>query len=227
MDKEDSFNSESEFDYEKSYDETFNQTFFNSTSDEQTKPQFIRISIYTPIIYFSVLIAILISFSIFYRRRKFNKLTRTKSIFPENLSKELYIQLKNSQPKPNEKVLKAALIRRGSEAFKRMFKIKESEVYINTLYQKGAIGDECFESFGIDQKLNELEFKEIAIEAETIKKGWGQVFFQVCQEVTFNEALRRRLNVLDNRKEDLLTEWGIAGDIAEEKILKQKNGKKQ
>lgn len=184
----------------------FNNTAFNATS-QATK---VRISVYTPVIYMSVLLLLLVIFSIVYRRRKLNELRSMPSLFRENRAKEMYLQLKNQKdPKVNEKLLKTALIRRGAEAIKRMLKLKECEVYINLLYLKGLVGDEDHERLKIEKKVEEVELRELAMEAETYKKGWSQSFFAVCQEAALNEALRRRLNSEDDRIDELKNEWSV------------------
>ncbi|ODV82754.1 hypothetical protein CANARDRAFT_10281 [[Candida] arabinofermentans NRRL YB-2248] len=166
------------------------------------------ISIYTPIIYVAILLTTLIVFSISHRKKKFKKLTTLAPIFSESYPKEIYLELKyQTDPKVNEKVLKAALIRRGAESLRRMIKLKETEPFVNALYQKGSIGDEVFERYKIQAKLQELEMQELAMEAEGIKKGWAQTFFPVCQEVTINEALRRRLNATEERGKILSMQW--------------------
>ncbi|KAH3670658.1 hypothetical protein OGAPHI_001173 [Ogataea philodendri] len=162
------------------------------------------VSVYIPILYVAVLLTTLVLFSIAHRRKKLDKLVSMRPIFAENYQKEMYLQLKNAtEPKVNDKVLKAALIRRGAEAIRRMIKLKEIQQYVKVLYQKGSIGDDVYESFNLQSKLQELELNELAAEAESYKKGWAQTFFPVCQEVTINEALRRRLNSLDPIKETL------------------------
>ncbi|KAG7845323.1 hypothetical protein KL939_003895 [Ogataea angusta] len=88
-----------------------------------------------------------------------------------------------------------------------MIKLKEIQQYVNVLYQRGSIGDDVYESFKLQSKLQELELNELAMEAESFKKGWAQTFFPVCQEVTINEALRRRLNSLEPMKESLDHQW--------------------
>ncbi|VEU23943.1 DEKNAAC105193 [Brettanomyces naardenensis] len=176
---------------------------FDSTTSTSS-----NISVYTPIAYISVLFITFVVFSILYRRRKLNKLRSMKPVFHENKAKEMYLQLRDqTDPKVNDKVLKAALIRRGSEAIRRMFKLKECESYMNILYMKGYIGDEDHERFKIEKKLQDLELSELAAEAESYKKGWAQTFFPVCQEATMNEALRRRLKSVEERRKMRSLQW--------------------
>ncbi|ESX02863.1 hypothetical protein KL918_002362 [Ogataea parapolymorpha] len=177
-------------------------------SEESGTPAPSSISIYIPIVYVVVLLTTLVLFSVAHRRKKLSKLVSMKPIFKDNYQREMYLQLKNqTEPKVNDKVLKAALIRRGAEAIRRMIKLKEIQQYVNVLYQRGSIGDDVYESFKLQSKLQELELNELAMEAESFKKGWAQTFFPVCQEVTINEALRRRLSSLEPMKESLDHQW--------------------
>ncbi|KAG7827602.1 hypothetical protein KL920_004365 [Ogataea angusta] len=183
-------------------------TLSPSMSEETGSPASSSISIYIPIVYVVVLLTTLVLFSVAHRRKKLSKLVSMKPIFKDNYQREMYLQLKNqTEPKVNDKVLKAALIRRGAEAIRRMIKLKEIQQYVNVLYQRGSIGDDVYESFKLQSKLQELELNELAMEAESFKKGWAQTFFPVCQEVTINEALRRRLNSLEPMKESLDHQW--------------------
>lgn len=207
------------------------QEFFNSSSSfngssehessSSEEKVFIKVPVYVPLAYFSLLMLIFLVFTGVYRKRKVTqKISHITSLFDENYPKELYLELKElDEPKANNKVLKAALIRRGSEVFKKMLKLKEIEPYITVLYQKGSIGDGCYDSYKTEKKLNELELNELAVEAEGLKKGWAQLFFGICQEVTMNEALRRRLDAIEERKGDILKEWGILASEIEQKLL--------
>mmetsp|Transcript_9318 Transcript_9318/g.11617 ORF Transcript_9318/g.11617 Transcript_9318/m.11617 type:complete len:263 (+) Transcript_9318:56-844(+) len=183
--------------------------------EQETTQEQIKISIYTPLIYVGVLLTCFIAFSIIYRRKKLNKLTKVEPIFSDNHTLNLYLFLKQqynnpdatAETKPHTKVMKAALLRRGVEAIRRSLKLKENEPIFNKLYQDGLIGDDVFKNFQIQAKFQEIELKEIVQECETYKKGWVQQFFPVAQEICFNEALRRRLNSMDERSKSLSDLW--------------------
>lgn len=142
-------------------------------------------------------------------------LSKIEPIFPENHTHSLYLFLKQQytnpdatkESKPHEKVMKAALLRRGVEAIRRSLKLKEIEPSFNRLYQEGLIGDEMFKNFQFQAKFQEMDLKEIVQECETYKKGWVNQFFPVAQEICFNEALRRRLASMDERSKTLSVQW--------------------
>lgn len=183
--------------------------------DEETAERVIKVSIFTPLIYVGVLMSCFIAFSVIYRKKKLQKLTTIEPIFPENHTLSLYQFLKlqyvnpdvAKENKPHERVMKAALLRRGVEAIRRSLKLKEVEPVFNKLYQDGLIGDDVFKNFQFQAQFQELEIKEIVQECETYKKGWVQQFFPVAQEICFNEALRRRLAAMDERSKTLSIQW--------------------
>lgn len=178
-------------------------------AEEEPVIEISKISVFTPLIYVTVVITALVIFSINYRKNKLNALYQRKPFFPRNLQKDLYFQLRDSDPKPNDKVLKAALLRRGAESIRRTIKLKEVQPYITALYQKGSIGDDLWERYQTATKLEELEVQEIVMETEKYKKGWVPKFVPLLQEICFNEALRRRYNAIEDRKLNLLEQWGI------------------
>lgn len=206
--------------------------------DEETAQEQIKISVVTPLIYVAVLLGAFVAFSIFYRRNKIQQLAEIEPIFKDNHPASLYafLKLQFADPdlpkdqKPHEKVMKAALLRRGVEAIRRSLKLKENETIFNRLYQEGLIGDDVFRQFEFQAKFQEIEIKQIVQECEQYKKGWAQLFFPVAQEICFNEALRRRLNALTERGETLAAVWGYQVDRIEkaaEKNAEVNDGKKK
>lgn len=203
--------------------------------EQETTQEQIKISIYTPIIYVGVMLTCFIAFSIIYRRKKLNRLTKIEPIFSENHTLNLYQFLKHqynnpeatAETKPHLKVMKAALLRRGVEAIRRSLKLKENEPIFNKLYQEGLIGDDVFKNFEFQAKFQEMELKEIVQECETYKKGWVQQFFPVAQEICFNEALRRRLNAMDDRSKSLSNLWEYYVEKSEEGLPETAEEKKE
>ncbi|KAI5965845.1 sec66 [Candida pseudojiufengensis] len=179
------------------------------------EPEVIKISVFTPLIYVGVVLSLFIIFSMTYRKRRVNQFKQIEPIFKENYNSSIYQQLKSQytdpnlskDQKPHEKVMKAALLRRAVEAIRRSMKLKENEAIFNKLYQNGLIGDDMYKQYEFQIKFQELELKEIVAETEQYKKNWSQTFFPLAQEICFNEALRRRINAIDDRALDLSTLW--------------------
>ncbi|KAH3681610.1 hypothetical protein WICPIJ_007426 [Wickerhamomyces pijperi] len=184
----------------------------NSTAEEPIIEAVVsKISVFTPLIYLAILITALVVFSNVYRSRQLKEFTQRKPFFGENLPRKIYLQLleTSEDEKVNEKVLKAALLRRGAESIRRTLKLKEVTPFVTALYQKGSIGDEVWQRFQTAQKLEELEIQEIVRETEKYKKGWVQKFVPLLQEICFNEALRRRYGAIKMRNLTLLKKWEI------------------
>ncbi|WLF80555.1 Translocation protein S66 [Lodderomyces elongisporus] len=185
-------------------------------------PEPVKISVFTPLIYVGLLLTIFAVFSIYYRKRRVEKFKEVKPIFKENYNALVYQQLKSQyndkdtpkEKRPHEKLLKAALLRRAVEAIRRSMKLKENEPVFNKLYQNGLIGDDLFKQLEFEMKFQEIELKEIVVECESYKKGWAQTFFPLAQEICFNEALRRRLNAMEARSDDLAALWDYKADIS-------------
>lgn len=190
------------------------------------EPEIVKISVFTPLIYVGVVLSIFITFSIIYRKRRLQSLTKVEPLFKENYTAVLYQHLKDQytnkdlpkDQRPHEKVMKAALLRRAVEAIRRSMKLKENEPVFNKLYQNGLIGDDIFKQYQIQIKFQELELKDIVTECETYKKGWVQTFFPLAQEICFNEALRRRLKALDDRAETFSQLWETYADKSEKSL---------
>lgn len=190
------------------------------------EPEIVKISVFTPLIYVGVVLSIFITFSIIYRKKRLQSLTKVEPLFKENYTAVLYQQLKDQytnkdlpkDQRPHEKVMKAALLRRAVEAIRRSMKLKENEPVFNKLYQNGLIGDDIFKQYQIQIKFQELELKDIVAECETYKKGWVQTFFPLAQEICFNEALRRRLKALDDRAEKFSELWEVYADESEKSL---------
>lgn len=192
---------------------------------EAKTEQIIRISVLTPLIYVGVMLSAFIAFSVLYRRHRLRKMIGVEPIFGHNYPLELYIILKEKyynkllprDERPPEKVVKAALLRRAVEAIRRSLKLKENEPVFNKLYQDGLIGDDMFKQFDLQNKIQQLELKEIVDECQQFSKEWPGLFFPVAQEICYNEALRRRLNCMDQRSESLSELWNYYVEKSESK----------
>lgn len=191
-----------------------NSTFF----EEAEAPKPVKISVFTPLIYVAIILTTFVIFSKVYRQRSLKRLSRTKPFFPENAQKQIYLELKENDPKANDKVLKAALFRWASESIRRTLKLKECEPFMTKMYQAGSIGDDLWTRFTLAQKLEELEIQEIIQEVELIKANWSAKFFPLLQEITFNEAIKRRVLAIDLLKETQLEQWGVDLEAVQKKL---------
>ncbi|KAJ8145716.1 hypothetical protein OY671_001210 [Metschnikowia pulcherrima] len=199
-------------------------------AEEEKVEQVLRISVYTPLVYVGVMVTAFAIFSVLYRRHRLRKLIGVEPLFAHNHALDLYTAVKDkyydkSAPKderPPEKAVKAALLRRAVEAIRRSLKLKENEVVFNRLYQEGLIGDDVFQQFVLQNKVQQAELSDIVQESRQFSAQWPEAFFPVAQEICFNEALRRRLNAMDDRSESLLAMWNYYVDRADDAAKKIK-----
>ncbi|KAM9913424.1 hypothetical protein OXX69_001613 [Metschnikowia pulcherrima] len=197
-------------------------------AEEEKVEQVLRISVYTPLVYVGVMVTAFAIFSVLYRRHRLRKLIGVEPLFSHNHALDLYTAVKDkyydkSAPKderPPEKAVKAALLRRAVEAIRRSLKLKENEVVFNRLYQEGLIGDDVFQQFVLQNKVQQAELSDIVQESRQFSAQWPEAFFPVAQEICFNEALRRRLNAMDDRSESLLAMWNYYVDKADDAAKK-------
>lgn len=168
-----------------------------------------NVSVLTPFLYLGFLVTTFVVFAIQYRKRRLAKMVQRKPLLKENYAAEIYQQLKSLAEKPHDRVLKAALIRRAADAVLRSIKLRELEPGLNKLYQDGLVGEDIHKQFEIESKVLEFELKDILQECDTYKKGWAPTFFPVSQEVCMNEALRRRLKIMNEREAAFAELWQI------------------
>ncbi|QBM88763.1 translocation protein SEC66 [Metschnikowia aff. pulcherrima] len=199
-------------------------------AEEEKVEQVLRISVYTPLVYVGVMVTAFAIFSVLYRRHRLRKLIGVEPLFAHNHALDLYTAVKDKyydklapkDERPPEKAVKAALLRRAVEAIRRSLKLKENEVVFNRLYQEGLIGDDVFQQFVLQNKVQQAELSDIVQESRQFSAQWPEAFFPVAQEICFNEALRRRLNAMDDRSESLLEMWNYYVDKADDAAKKIK-----
>lgn len=197
---------------------------------EKATEQLLKISVLTPLIYVGVMVSAFVAFTVFYKKHRLRKMLEVEPIFGHNYLLELYLVLKDKyydkllpkDERPPEKAVKAALLRRAVEAIRRSLKLKENEPAFNKLYQDGLIGDEVFKQYEFQNKVQQLELKEIVDECLQFSKEWPALFFPVAQEICYNEALRRRLHAMDDRSEDLKLLWNYYVDKSEVPLVEEK-----
>ncbi|KAF8005337.1 hypothetical protein HF325_000794 [Metschnikowia pulcherrima] len=194
-------------------------------AEEEKVEQVLRISVYTPLVYVGVMVTAFAIFSVLYRRHRLRKLIGVEPLFcpqPRVGFDKYYDKLAPKDERPPEKAVKAALLRRAVEAIRRSLKLKENEVVFNRLYQEGLIGDDVFQQFVLQNKVQQAELSDIVQESRQFSAQWPEAFFPVAQEICFNEALRRRLNAMDDRSESLLAMWNYYVDKADDAAKKIK-----
>lgn len=175
------------------------------------------VSLWTPIIYVSVLFTALVIFSKVHRQRKLQKLANTVQFYEYNFAKDAYLELK-STPKVPTKLMKSALLAWATENFTRLLRYRENEPNMVALLQKGDIGEEAFERFTGSKTLNETELQELAGEAKLLDPKWDTMI-QSVTEIAQQNAVRRRLAQIGNLKQEY---YELAGPASNESIETKK-----
>ena len=65
----------------------------------------------------------------------------------------------------------------------RIKKLREDKPALLTLVQKGAVGDELWNSFLKAEQEIQAEIMEVSAEANTFKEDWGQTILQTASEM--------------------------------------------
>jgi translocation protein SEC66 len=71
-----------------------------------------------------------------------------------------------------------------------VLRIREDKPALQSLLQKGSIGDELWNSLLSAEKEMEAEILEVVGEANSFVEGWGQAIFPTANEIIANEKMR-------------------------------------
>lgn len=176
---------------------SFNETHFDSKQQSQYK----NISILTPIIYVSLLLFSLVYLQKYIAQKNQAKSLETPSIFEDNYKpREIYYAIKedkfqsnNGSNKIDDNLLLSALIHRGASVIRYKIKLTETKQTFDILYKLGSMGEDFFERYEREFKLIELELQDCVREYGILTKSTNaQTFMELCQNVCFNEAIKRR-----------------------------------
>ncbi|OTB08874.1 hypothetical protein M426DRAFT_316900 [Hypoxylon sp. CI-4A] len=164
-------------------------------------------SLALPFAYITVLGGSLYTFSTIYRKRKAFENANLEPWFPPHLQRNIYLTLLHMEPEPGQEkapkmpdsVIRAALLRRAVEDIRRIIQIRTSKQALNTLLQRGSVGDDLNQRFVRAEKEIEEELRDVVTEANALAPGWGQTIFQSANEIAANTMLRTRLEEIENR----------------------------
>jgi translocation protein SEC66 len=90
-------------------------------------------------------------------------------------------------PIPPRQLLIAALLRRAMDDVRLIWSIRDAKAALNTLLQRGQIGDELWERFLTAEKELEAEIVEVVGEANTFQEGYGNQIFGIASEMVSHE----------------------------------------
>lgn len=118
---------------------------------------------------------------------------KVESFFPTHHERNTYVTLlQKTNPPTADALLKAALIRRAIEDVRRAVRIREDKPALQNLIQKGAVGDDLWNSMLAAEKELEAEVLEVMHEANSFAPGWGQIIFTSAGEMVQNEKMTKQ-----------------------------------
>jgi translocation protein SEC66 len=164
---------------------TFTNGTFNGTSDP-FPPQAgnFWIGLLWPLLYITILVGSLSTFSSLYRKRQIAKAARLESWFPPHRPRDIYLSLLHLDPVEasagNEKklkqvpdnVLKAALLKRAVEDIQRIVQLRTGKPALQSLLQRGSVGEELWQRFLRAEQEMEEEVKDVV--NEVCRDAWNQ-----------------------------------------------------
>lgn len=137
------------------------------------------IGLLIPLAYLSILIGSLATFSSLYRKRKAANCASLEPWFPPHLQRNIYLSLLHLDPadpsstpddadksisKIPDTIIKAALLRRAVEDIHRIIQIRNAKPALQTLLQRGSVGDDLWQRFQRAEKEIEEEVKDVVSE---------------------------------------------------------------
>ncbi|ORY60174.1 Pre protein translocase subunit Sec66-domain-containing protein [Pseudomassariella vexata] len=155
-----------------------------------------------PFAYIFVLGGMLYTFSTIYRKRKASQSANLAPWFPPHLQKNIYSSLLEINAADNHdkktrvpaSVVRTALLRRAVEDIGRIIQVRSAKQALNTLLQRGSVGDDLMQRFSRAEKEMEEELRDVVMEANALAPGWGQAIFQSANEIAANTHLRARID---------------------------------
>ncbi|KAK5071111.1 Translocation protein S66 [Lithohypha guttulata] len=119
--------------------------------------------------------------------------------FPIHTARNVYLTLLHQtdtqadlKTVPNS-VLMAALQERACEDILRIREIQTRKGPLNTLLQRGVVGDDIWQRLLRAEQELEAELKDVQAEANALAQGWGQTIFQSANEIVVNRMTKQKI----------------------------------
>ncbi|KAI1345109.1 Sec62/63 complex, subunit Sec66 [Xylariaceae sp. FL0016] len=186
-------------------------------------------SLALPFAYITVLGGSLYTFSTVYRKRKATQSANLEPWFPPHLQRNVYLSLLHMEPEPGQEkapkvpdsVIRAALLRRAVEDIRRIIQIRTSKQALNTLLQRGSVGDDLNQRFLRAEKEIEEELRDVVNEANALAPNWGASIFQSANEINANEMLRTRILEIEAKTDSEKEWWEKRRETIQKDFLKE------
>jgi len=161
------------------FNSTFNGTFDGTSGFPPTgPPKSFWTNLLLPTLYLIIVIGSLYTFSSTYRKRQISKAAKLEPWFPSHRQRDIYLSLLHLDPsdqagsgdgekklsKVPDSVLKAALLQRALEDIKRIVQLRSSKQALQTLLQRGSVGDDLWKRFLTAEQEMEAEVKDVVNE---------------------------------------------------------------
>ncbi|EKG22506.1 Sec62/63 complex subunit Sec66 [Macrophomina phaseolina MS6] len=127
------------------------------------------VSLAIPFAYLGLLIGSMATFSHLYRTRKASRAASLAPWFGPHTTRNIYLSLLHlDQQKVPDSVLKAALLRRAVEDIHRIVEIRNAKAALQSLLQRGSVGDDLWQRFQRAEKEIEAELRDVVQEVRLI-----------------------------------------------------------
>jgi translocation protein SEC66 len=182
------------------------------------------LSLLIPITYLSILIGSMATFSYLYRRRQALHKLRLAPYFGPHTTRNVYLSLlhlpeSEKAPKVPDSVLRAALLSRACTDVERILLIRSRKPALNTLLQRGVVGDEIYQRLIRAEQELEAELKDVVAEANALAPNWGQSIFQSASEMVQNRLLKEKLAERREGIEEERAQWAGTKEKARRELM--------
>lgn len=174
--------------------------------------------------YITVLVGTLAVFSSLYRKRKANKAASLKPWFGPHYARDIYLTLLHQEnTKVPDTILKAALLRRATEDIRRIIALRQAKGSLQQLLQKGNISDDLWTRFTVAEAEIQEELRDVVLEANAFKDGWGNTIFQTANEMANAQRIRDRTDEVTKQAEAERKWWDEKRKRSQRELLGEVN----
>ncbi|KAK0285738.1 Translocation protein S66 [Friedmanniomyces endolithicus] len=218
-----------------SFNSSSNGTFEGVPPPQPTKSFWTNLLL--PALYLIIVAASLYTFSSTYRKRQLAKTAKLEPWFPPHRQRDIYLSLLHLDPSEQassgdgdsekklsrvpDSVLKAALLQRALEDIKRIVQLRQAKPALQTLLQRGSVGDELWQRLLRAEQEMEAEVKDVVNEANAFAPEWGQVIFQSVNEMNQNLLIKQRMAEIQDTLESEKAWWDKKRAVIQSHFMKE------